>query len=54
MGDSDSNIDTSDKETDGINKSSSDSVEAYVRNNEEPNVNAEGERRTDVSYKQCL
>jgi hypothetical protein len=48
MEESDSDIDTSYKDTDETNKSLSDSAEGYVMNNEEPHVNAEGQR-SDVS-----
>jgi hypothetical protein len=54
MEDSDSDIDTSDKDTDGISMSSSHSAEAFVTNNEESDVNAEGASKIDVSYKLCL
>lgn len=49
MEDSDSDIDTSDKDTDEINKSISEFAEFYATNSEESDVNAEGERKTDVS-----
>ncbi|XP_021915571.1 uncharacterized protein LOC110827823 isoform X3 [Zootermopsis nevadensis] len=51
MEDSDSDIDTSDKDTDEINKSISEFAEFYATNSEESDVNAEGERKTDeMSY----
>jgi hypothetical protein len=49
MGDCNSDSDTTDKDTNGTNKSFSVSAEAFVMTNEQPDVSVEGQI-TDVSY----
>jgi hypothetical protein len=49
MEDSASDSDTTDKDTDGKDKSFSDSLKALTENNEEFSANVKGKLRTDVS-----
>jgi hypothetical protein len=48
MENSDTDSDTTDKDTDGT-----DSAEVFDMHNEEPGVSVEGEMKTDVSCKVC-
>jgi PP-loop superfamily ATP-utilizing enzyme len=48
MENSDTDSDTTDKDTDGTG-----SAEVFDMHNEEPGVRVEGERKTDVSFKVC-
>jgi hypothetical protein len=49
MEDSDSDSDTTDKDTDGTDKSFSDPLQPIAMNNEEISTNVRGRRGTDVS-----